>query len=122
MTALGALSSALTVVVVVVFSLLAFPVTPASDLPLPDSFKHSNATSVGHSFVNLETFPSAFSAITLSFGGHACFPSLEVSAYTLAFRFLRASAAWCVLLGAGCWVVVGGQWWNQLESKVRGRQ
>lgn len=61
----------------VVFSVLLSPVTPSSEVPLPDAFVHSNATRVGHVVVDASSFPAAFSAITLSFGGHACFPSLE---------------------------------------------
>eukprot|EP00729_Bicosta_minor_P023306 gene23306-4029_t len=61
---MGTTASVLTVVVVVVFSVLVAPVT-------------SNSACVGHSLFNVESFPSAFAAITLSFGGHACFPSLE---------------------------------------------
>ena len=43
------------------------------------SLAHPNATAahVQHSLFNPGSFPSAFAAITLSFGGHACFPSLE---------------------------------------------
>jgi len=56
-----------------------YPVTSASAdlLPLSKEFVDSNASAVSHQFLNLETMPSAFSAITLSFGGHSCFPSLE---------------------------------------------
>ena len=44
---------------------------------LSQAFLASNATSVSHVGINVDEMPSAFSAIALSFAGHACFPSLE---------------------------------------------
>lgn len=77
-TALGAFASLVTVVSVVIVSTAVVPVLPNSTLPgLTPAFVHSNATGVGHKALDLPGFPVAFSAITLSFGGHACFPSME---------------------------------------------
>lgn len=81
LSALGMTASVATVVVVVVVSLKVMPVTSKSNatdaLPLPFGFTASNRTSPGHTTVDTASLPSAFSAIILSFGGHAVFPSLE---------------------------------------------
>ena len=77
LSALGMSASATTVVVVVACSLLLAPIGAASDVPLDPAFAASNATSVTHQAYVVATLPSAFAAITLSFGGHAVFPSIE---------------------------------------------
>ena len=75
--ALGMAASVTTVVVVVVCSLLLSPISSASEVPLDPAFVASNASSVTHKAYVVATLPSAFAAITLSFGGHAVFPSIE---------------------------------------------
>jgi amino acid permease len=82
LSALGMAASIATVVVVVVISAKVTPVRPdsvnTSWLPLPDEFANSNKTEPGHKFVGKPALlAEAFSAIILSFGGHAVFPSLE---------------------------------------------
>ena len=90
LSALGMLASLLTVLVVTCFSIGLAPLTlgsVAAGVPgiVPDGAAAAaaaaaaigNFTGVAHSFSNAGSFPSAFSAITLSFGGHAVFPSIE---------------------------------------------
>lgn len=83
LAAFGMLASMLCVLEVVVFSVLLYPVTAhtaeLNNLPVPESFSAAGTgnTPVGHENFAATDFPSAFAAITLSFGGHAVFPSIE---------------------------------------------
>ena len=82
-TAFGMASSAVCVIVVITFSFLLYPLTPNTTavvnltgtnctLDAPDNCPYNH-----HTVINWTLFPSAFAAITLSFGGHAVFPSIE---------------------------------------------
>lgn len=81
----GIATSMLVVVVVVVFSFMLYPITPGTDavILLPPNVSGCNTTTFAHCSVlqtkpfDIQLFPSAFAAITLSFGGHAVFPSIE---------------------------------------------
>ena len=41
------------------------------------SITHEPSGEVGHTTINVSNFPIAFSAVCLSFGGHACFPTIQ---------------------------------------------
>ena len=81
----GMLASLLCVLEIVVFALIIKPVTAESvhefNLPVPPTFLNSTSIkaggSVAHHLFQPGQFPVAFSAITLSFGGHAVFPDIE---------------------------------------------
>jgi hypothetical protein len=81
----GMMASLLCVVEIVIFALIIQPVTLSSaskyDLPVPPSFYNrtniADGGSVQYSIFTPAQFPVAFSAITLSFGGHAVFPDIE---------------------------------------------
>ena len=83
----GFLASLLCVVEITVFALIIQPVTLASateyNLPVPEPFLNRSSIraggSVGHTYFSTspQDFALAFSAITLSFGGHAVFPTIE---------------------------------------------
>jgi amino acid permease len=83
----GMLASLLCVLEIVVFALILQPVTSTTahdfQLPVPPTWLNQtnikNGGSVEHSVFTLAQFPVAFSAITLSFGGHAVFPDIEKS-------------------------------------------
>jgi len=79
----GMMASLLCVLEIVVFGFIIKPVTAKAvaeyQLPVPQSFLNNTniqaGGSVGHSMFTFKQFPVAFSAITLSFGGHAVFVS-----------------------------------------------
>jgi amino acid permease len=83
----GMLASLLCVLEIVVFALILQPVTSETaeqfQLPVPANFYNQSYIKKGghveHSIFTPAQFPVAFSAITLSFGGHAVFPDIEKS-------------------------------------------
>jgi amino acid permease len=83
LAAFGMIASSLCVIEVVVFAIIFKPITPGTvseyNLPVPPSFNttHHGGAPVSHHILSYTDFPSAFAAITLSFGGHAVFPSIE---------------------------------------------
>lgn len=74
---IGATASMLTVLVTVILSMVLYPISSSSPVPFPDAFQNTSFTHVNHTTINFGNFPSAFSGIALSFGGHAVFPSIE---------------------------------------------
>jgi len=77
LAAFGMTASMICVLEVVIFAFLLKPVTSETqdkfNLPLPNTFDGTTSYKV----FDVELFPTAFAAITLSFGGHAVFPSIE---------------------------------------------
>ena len=81
----GMIASLICVLEIVVFALIIKPVTAEAvhefNLPVPPEFLNSSSIKAGgsvpHHLFQLDQFPVAFSAITLSFGGHAVFPDIE---------------------------------------------
>ena len=81
------IASCLTVFIVVLESGLLFPITsdnwqqkgvPKEPVTYPTTdAKKSYEGSVVHSWLKLDGLATAFSTITLSFGGHAVIPSVE---------------------------------------------
>ena len=70
----GALATVLTVLVVLVFSIYLYPLTPEHANMDDDGYVFDKPT---HKIVDLKLMPEAFSAIVLSFGGAATFPTIE---------------------------------------------
>lgn len=82
LAAFGLLCTILCVVEIVVFSFLFKQIKQETldqyNLPAPTNFNSTHfGKSVSHSYFNINEFPTSFAAITLSFGGHAVFPSIE---------------------------------------------
>eukprot|EP00943_MAST-04B_sp_MAST-4B-sp1_P002120 g2120.t1 len=78
----GLLCTVLCVIEIVVFAFLFKPIQQQTviqyNLPVPTNFNSTHfGKSVSHSYFNINEFPTSFAAITLSFGGHAVFPSIE---------------------------------------------
>ena len=81
----GMIASLICVLEIVIFALIIKPVTAEAvhefNLPVPPEFLNSSSIkasgSIPHHLFQLDQFPVAFSAITLSFGGHAVFPDIE---------------------------------------------
>ncbi|GMH57973.1 hypothetical protein TrRE_jg362 [Triparma retinervis] len=72
----GALATVLAVVVVLAFSVYLNPLTPENANMDDDSYVFSPPS---HALLDLKLLPSAFSAIVLSFGGAATFPTIEAN-------------------------------------------
>jgi amino acid permease len=102
----GMLASLLCVLEIVVFALIIKPVTAESvhefNLPVPPTFFNSTGIkaggSVAHHLFQPGQFPVAFSAITLSFGGHAVFPDIEKAMPDRAKFATTFNLAYAVLL------------------------
>ena len=83
LAAFGLFCTLLCVIEIVVFAILFKPLKQETvnkyNLPTPEYFNstHLNGETVSHSYFNIREFPTSFAAITLSFGGHAVFPSIE---------------------------------------------
>ena len=77
LSAFGISATVITVLVVIVFSVDLYPITADSDVPGVDNDDDTPFTPPDHKFLDFGLLPSAFSAITLSFGGAANFPSIE---------------------------------------------
>eukprot|EP00945_MAST-04E_sp_MAST-4E-sp1_P000396 g396.t1 len=89
LAAFGLLATGFVVLEIIAFAFIFGPVTDATvenyHLPLPDKFTNAtnpdffmhSDTSVSYKVFYLRNFPTAFAAITLSFGGHAVFPTIE---------------------------------------------
>ena len=71
---LGALSTILVVGVIIAFAIILHPLSAEDSNHDDDAFVFSEPT---HKMIDWTLFPSAFSAIVLSFGGAATFPSIE---------------------------------------------
>ena len=94
------------VIEIVVFALVFQPIKMETahryNLPVPPHFNstHFGDKPVTHSYFNIEEFPTSFAAITLSFGGHAVFPSIEKHMKEPHVNFTKTfNAAYLVLLG-----------------------
>lgn len=100
LAALGMIASSLTVLIVVVESAVLYPITNATEqgdhLPLPLEF--SSGGDVEHSAFVPAGFATAFSTITLSFGGHAVMPSIEGAMHRREQFPLVANSAFAFLL------------------------
>lgn len=85
LAAFGLLATMLCVVEVVLFAFIIGPITgdraAKYNLPTPPSFQNMTRLHpdepVSYDWFVLGNFPTAFSAITMAFGGHAVFPSIE---------------------------------------------
>jgi len=109
LTALGVCATVVCVVSVVVCAVLAYPAGTDSPLPLdlPDGF---NATRVSHKAIDWNLMPSAFSAIALSFGGHANFPSIESHMHSPEQFPLVLTLAFAALLALYLLTAIVGYW------------
>jgi len=100
LAALGMVASCLTVLIVVVEAALLYPITNATEdskhLPLALDFDMSGE--VTHSTFVPAGFATAFSTITLSFGGHAVMPSIEHAMHHREHFAAVANAAFAFLL------------------------